>query len=698
LDPAPARTPEDARPLGASRSEAGADTGAAALPRETGGYQESGLHLARPYVESRGDQLDVRRQFHVVRKHLSVIAVMSLVTTIAAAVIGLLGRSTWVGRVTLAVRRDSSMRASRRVSGFLSEETIAGNVVRALRKDPQTRTLQEQADLTCGLKGMNEVVLDVSSDREEVVERLAGRAAEAVNEEFASILRDEIGALEKTRKRCEQELVVVSAEMQKMQRKRRRLSALESLYQEQQLNVESLRGREARLRRREAGAEPAAEPSVDDQTLDLKRRKLVAEIVDLELRDTELRERYHPGHPRRINTAAKLKKLREQLAALQLPSPGRDNELKGVELKRLANEARADVLRKHLEQARKDAADAERTEVARQIRGTVLRGDVLRLGERIASLKAAGAANAVDMVGVQYQAPPSLPRRLARTIPFGLMLGVVMGVLFALGMEHLRDTCSSPGEVYHDLGLPTLAIVPRVEGPTPGYISSAAPHSELAEMFSILRNNLRYSASGSPQKLVMVTSPRAGDGKSMIAANLAISYASEGLNVLLVDADLRRSRGYPDLALPPSPGMVGWLEGEIAAPEEGIVAAHEQGLFVMPAGDEAINATKLVSSPRMGELLQWADERFDVVVVDTPAVLPVADTTIFANLARAVVLVIDSVRTKSGEARAALSRLSHVRGNVVGVVLNRADQRTLGYMSTYGVTYGYGSRYEAYAR
>jgi tyrosine-protein kinase Etk/Wzc len=184
----------------------------------------------------------------------------------------------------------------------------------------------------------------------------------------------------------------------------------------------------------------------------------------------------------------------------------------------------------------------------------------------------------------------------------------------------------------------------------------------------------------------------------MIAMNLAVSYAFEGLSVLLIDADLRRSKGYgllvPDAA---QAGLVAWLEGTASSPEEVIAASGEPGLSVLPAGGKAANATKLVSSPRMAELLEWAQQRYDVVLVDTPAVLPVADTTIFAHLARAVLVVIDASSTRSAAARAAVSRLTHVHGNVVGAVLNRADQRAMGYMSYYGGSYGYSYGYGSYS-
>jgi capsular exopolysaccharide synthesis family protein len=662
------------------------------------GYQDRGPHLARPYAQARQDQLDIRRQVHVVRKHLWVVAVMSLITAAAAVFIGLRGDPTLVGRVTVTVRRDAFFRVSSGLHGFLSEETVAANLTDAVKRDEEARKHLGAAGLAAAPKGINQVVVEISTADRDVIDVVAERVVPAVSREFAALLKSEIKALERVREARERDLVGATAEIEKHRRCRLRVTALESLLEAQLLDVESLTKQKAKLKDSGYTEGPARALTVDEQTRELKRRTLVGDIVKLQIAEAELRERYHSGHPRMVNTRDRLKELRKELKGLKPPPPGRGGDLGALDMKLLESEARAKVLGEHLAKARADAAGAERKEVAGQVRSTVLRQDVIRLGDRISRLEAVRSTAPVEKTGEVHVAEPAGARqRLARTVPFGLILGVVMGVLFALGLEHMRDTCSSPGEVFHDLGLPTLAIIPRLPEGSETCISSVAPHSELAETFSILRNNLRYSAPGTPQKLIMVTSPLAGDGKSMIVANLAISYSFEGLNVLLIDADLRRSRGHADLALPPSPGLVDWLEGAISHPEEAIVASREPGLFVLPSGGKAANATKLVSSPRMGELLKWAEQYYDVVIVDTPAVLPVADTTIFANLARAVALIIDSSRTRSGIARAALSRLSHVRGNVVGVVLNKADHRSLGYMSNYGAKYSYGYRYDTYA-
>jgi capsular exopolysaccharide synthesis family protein len=375
------------------------------------------------------------------------------------------------------------------------------------------------------------------------------------------------------------------------------------------------------------------------------------------------------------------------------------NELAAVRAAIIESEVRERVLGQYLRAAKKrmDAALGPRSEVQLQIENTLLRQEMVTLSDRLSRLEAVLAIAPLEPAGKRKPAvtpPKQVWERLLRSVPFGLLLGAVMGVLFAMGIEHLRDTCSSPSEVFQDLRLATLSIIPRLSPDSARCISPHEPHSDLAEMFSILRNNLRYSGANSPEKLVMVTSPLSGDGKSMIALNLAVSFSLEGLSVLLVDADMRRSRGYaPILSGGTGGGMVSWLEGLSSTPQEVIVPTGVPGLSILPAGGKADNATKLVASPRMEELLTWAQEVYDVVVIDTPAVLPVADTTIFANLARAVLMIIDASNTRTGAARAAISRLVHVRGRVVGAVLNRADHRALGYMSYYGARYGYGYGY-----
>jgi capsular exopolysaccharide synthesis family protein len=668
-----------------------------------------GQQLGPAFREPRSDQLDIRRQLNTIRKHLVWVLLMSALSGVAAAFIGMSGTLPWRAETVLVVRRDSFARVNEKLHSFVSEDMLRANIRGVMKKEGEDNKefakLMNICKLNVRPQGMSRLQIIVEGPDMESVKQLAEKVEPLFNKKFGNLVADVTAGMQVQKKQFEEELVRIARDLRKLGRDRRRVEAISSEYEREKLKRETLQEKKEALDK-ELG--PRAKPGekgisvrVALSATDLKRRRLIEQIVALEMQQADFSNRYTASHPQVRSSIARLERLRKELTSLAPPrsevvaSGGREiDHRKILRVAILESEVRERVLKRYLDRAAREVSPAD-SEVQMQIRNNLLQSEIMARNQRISRLESVGAV--MPLVAQTPSAKPIPPRafwdRLLRSVPFGLLLGAVMGILFAMGMEHLRDSCSSPSEIHQDLGLSTLAIVPKLSEAGAICISPNDPHSDLAEMFSILRNNLRYSAANSPEKMVMVTSSLSGDGKSMIAMNLAVSFSFEGLNVLLIDADMRRSRGYPALmGGAKGPGLVPWLEGQIDSPQEAISPSLVPGLSVLSAGGKATNATKLVASPRMEYLLGWAQEHYDVVVVDTPAVLPVADTTMFASLARAVLMVIDS-NTRTGAARAAISRLVHTRGKVVGAILNRADHRALGYMSYYGAKYGYGYGY-----
>ncbi len=665
--------------------------------------------LALPtFNEPRADQLDIRRQLHTIRKHLIWVALMSLLSGGAAAYIGMRGELPWRAQRSLVIRRDSFVRVSQGLLSYLSEDTLTSNVRKAAEEDEEVVKLLGDCKLAIKTQGINKLVVTAEGPAKDCVKKLVDSIEPVFNNKFDELRAETWRKMTKKKAESEAKLVRIARNLKDTSRDRRRADIIRAEFEREKLKYETLLAKEKALKREAGEAASLRETGEDGVPLrvklsatDLKRKRLVEQIVTLEMSQADFSNRYTAEHPRVRSISAKLTRLRQELASLAAPEPrvsssgGREIDvLKILMASILESSSRKEVLDRYVKKAEAKVAGAA-SEAQLRIQSELLHREMVTLNERMTRLEAVGAITPLVAPNAAKLTPPRPTwERLMRAVPFGLLLGAVMGILFAMGMEHLRDTCCTPSEIQQDLGLTTLAIIPRLEAEGGICISPNEPHSDLAEMFSILRNNLRYSEAESPEKRVMVTSSLSGDGKSMIAMNLAVSFSFEGLSVLLVDADMRRSKGYmPILGGANGPGLVPWLEGEIEAPEEALTASLIPGLSVMTAGGKANNATKLVASPRMEYLLSWAEDHFDVVIIDTPAVLPVADTTMFASMAHAVLMVIDAPNTRTGAARAAISRLVHTRGNVVGAVLNRADQRALGYMSYYGAKYGYGYGY-----
>jgi capsular exopolysaccharide synthesis family protein len=195
------------------------------------------------------------------------------------------------------------------------------------------------------------------------------------------------------------------------------------------------------------------------------------------------------------------------------------------------------------------------------------------------------------------------------------------------------------------------------------------------EAFRNLRTSLIWSDGGEALKTLVVTSAAPGEGKTLTAANLAVTLAYDGLRVLLVDCDIRRPRVHGMFRLPRSPGLMELLtsadaSGNPAGRPRAIRETSITGLSVLPCGALPSNAAQLLSGTRMRALLQELREEYDIIVLDTPPVLATADAGIVASLTDGVLLVVRAGTTDRNAAQRACQQLANVGARVIGTVLN----------------------------
>jgi capsular exopolysaccharide synthesis family protein len=186
-----------------------------------------------------------------------------------------------------------------------------------------------------------------------------------------------------------------------------------------------------------------------------------------------------------------------------------------------------------------------------------------------------------------------------------------------------------------------------------------------------VRTQLLLSNDAETPRTFVVTSASTGEGKTIIASNLAVAMAMTGRRVLLVDADLRRPQVHTVFNVPRSPGLSDVINGDVK-PTQTMSASSVKGLFVLPVGVDVQNAADLLDSDRLSPLIQRMRQVFDIVVIDCPPVMAVADAAIVANAATSVIFVIGSGTTSREAAHEALARLTAVRAHVLGIVLNKA--------------------------
>ena len=258
----------------------------------------------------------------------------------------------------------------------------------------------------------------------------------------------------------------------------------------------------------------------------------------------------------------------------------------------------------------------------------------------------------------------------------------------AFFLEHLDDTIKAPEQVESALQLTTLGVIPRVRGNQDGgalaFLAVDDPRCALAEAYRSVRTALQFvSADGLPGT-ILVTSSSMSEGKSTTALSLAINVAQTGKKVLLIDADLRKPSLHRTLGMDNSRGLTNCLTGD-SKPVDVVQPTTVPKLFTILTGPLPPNPAELLAGPRMMSLLSMASEKFDLVMIDGPPVLGLADALILGNLVEGTLLVVAAGSTRVGNAQGAIKRLYHARTHLLGGVLTKYDART----GSYGYSQGY---------
>jgi polysaccharide biosynthesis transport protein len=309
--------------------------------------------------------------------------------------------------------------------------------------------------------------------------------------------------------------------------------------------------------------------------------------------------------------------------------------------------------------------------------------------QRYKEIGVAGGVGTNNISIVDRAQLPGAPVKpdLSRNLMLALGVGLFLGGFAAIGLEFFDDSLKLAEEVETALGLPVLGIIPLAPSQEATREAVDHPRSSLAEAFRSLRTALQFSTeTGAPGSLV-VTSAGPGEGKSTVALALARNFAEIGLKVLLVDADLRDPSLHRELELGNDRGLTNYLAGT-AMPPELFQATAMESLTFLPTGPLPPNPAELLAGPKMPSLLQVAEERFDIVIVDAPPVMDLADAPLLASVASGTLLVLSASETRKGAARETLKRLNLARAQVIGAALNKFDPRKVGF--TYGYGYGYG--------
>lgn len=301
-----------------------------------------------------------------------------------------------------------------------------------------------------------------------------------------------------------------------------------------------------------------------------------------------------------------------------------------------------------------------------------------QLGQISAQRTTLEATDAFARGGGQVLRPATAPRRPVEPRParegiIGLLAGLSVGALLALMVDRLDDRARSMDDVTRVTGLPVLAALPRLTMP-PGIELIRSSHGRYAEAIRGLLANVRLLRAPGALKVLLITSPGSGDGKSSTALNLAVASALSGTRTLLIDADLRRPVIAELTGLGPGPGLAEMLQGSLRLSD---VARDPNipNLRVVTSGKGVDGPVELLTGSGLRDVIAACSAEAEFVVIDAPPALGLADALPLSVQADATLLVVDARTASRRDLIETVARLQRVGASLVGVAGNAVTGR-----------------------
>lgn len=432
---------------------------------------------------------------------------------------------------------------------------------------------------------------------------------------------------------------------------------------------------------RQARAVSAAEVTSSTSGLRSQRAALEAEYQ-------EKLSRFRPEYPDMVALRSRITELTKQIGAeAGTVAGGRASTLGAEYQAALASERN---LQARVNQLKGDVLNLR----GRSIQYNILQREVDTsrslydaLLQRYKEIGVAGGIGRNQVSVVDRAEVPGAPFKpnLLLNLLLGFAAGLLTGLAAALALEFLNDTIKTPDDVRDRLGLASLGVVPKKQGAEALAEELKDQTSAVSEAYFSLRTSLQFTTDAGAPKTLLITSSRAAEGKSSTTLALATNFARLGNNVLLIDADLRKPAFVTGND---RNGGLSLLLTNHDAIREHVLKTEHDNLWLLPCGPLPPNPAELLASPRLKALINEAAGEFDMVIVDGPPVLGLADAPLLGAVTRGTLMVIESGKTRTKAAIDAVNRLKASGSHIVGAVLTKFKHQSHGY--------GYGYRYEPY--
>jgi exopolysaccharide transport family protein len=437
--------------------------------------------------------------------------------------------------------------------------------------------------------------------------------------------------------------------------------------------------REARLqslramRQRGHGLESSAEVLSSPLVLNLRQREM-----DLAREEAQLSREYGEHHPRILELRAEQQKLADRI----------DHEIDNV-IANLENEvaiarSRERAHDEHLREAKGQSsvsghAEVQLRELEREVAASRSLYETLLI-----RLKETEQQQEIVQADARLISPAQIPDAPSSPSPklfalVGFTASLMFGSILALLLEQLDNTLRTDRQIEELLGLPALGLVPKAAAARAGTRLHRhmidQPQAPYAEAVHALHTRvLLADVHRPPPAAILVTSALPGEGKTSLAASLAVFAVQLGHKALLVDLDLRRPAVAREFGAEPAADVLAVLAGSVRL-QDAVVRDPDSGVDLLAARNHDRNPITLLTSKRLIAVLREARERYDYVIIDTPPVLGLPDVKALSPTADAIVFVVQWDRTRRDAAAAALKQLADVSAAISGVVLNQVDMK-----------------------
>ena len=400
-------------------------------------------------------------------------------------------------------------------------------------------------------------------------------------------------------------------------------------------------------------------------------------------------ETFKPSYPAMVQISNKIAEIDRQLS----------NEVKTIRgsLKAAfeSSLSQENELKSRIETLRGEALELQRRSIQYNIlkRETDSNREIYNsLLQRFKEVDVAGGSGANNVFIVDKAELPRAPNTppASRGLLLALVMGLGLGFGIAYVLEGFDDLVVTIEDIEKLVGLATLGVIPRAaEGMAE--IELQDPTSAISEAYRSLCTSLQFTTERGLPKTIMVTSSGPGEGKSITALAIAQHFARMGLKVLVIDADLRNPSLHKKMTSDNSKGLSNYLIGA-CTPPEAMQQTDIANLAFMSSGPLPPNAADLLGSSRLVSLLSLSLEVFDLVMVDAPPILGLADAPILANATEATVFVVASGQARRATVVGAMKRLEMSKAPLIGTVLTKFKASEAGY----GYGYGYGTNAYSY--